>query len=182
VATLTGSKFMRTFRHSASLFLLCFSLLAASQVRADSLSYVYQFDGNTFAWVLPTNPVISPSNVVPSSSFTIPDVSFTENNGAPTVGTVDFFNSSNFGGFDLYVGNFDFLSDAEGPQLYSGPEGGPTLLTGTFSLTEFGNVGTPIGTGTLQVTPVQSIPEPSTILLLATGFAIGLVFTLLRKI
>jgi hypothetical protein len=174
---------MRTFKLlSASLFLLCFSLLAASQVRADSLSYVYQFGGNTFAWVLPTNPVISPGNFQLGGSFTIPDVSFTENNGAPTLGTVDFFNSSLLGGFDLYVGSFDFLSDAQGSQLYSGPESGPTLLAGTFFLTEFGNSGTPLGTGTLTATTVStSIPEPSTILLSAIGLAIGLVLTLLRK-
>jgi hypothetical protein len=175
-------------RSLVTLSLLCFSLVAARQARADSVDYTWQFGGNTFTWSLPTNPVISSGNVVPGLSFTIPGVSFNEN-GVPSTlpGTVDFFSTNPGndpfpGGFDLYTGNFNFLADTFGLLLYGGSEGAPTLSTGTFILTEIGPDGvTPIGTGTLTATPVSTtIPEPSTILLMAIG-VIGLAITVLRK-
>lgn len=170
---------MRTSRlFSAALLLLSFSLLAASQIRADGIdSYVYEFGGKTFTWELPTNPVTAPDDFVSGNSFTIPDLSFSEN-GVAMVGTLDFFNASSGGGFDLWIGDYFFLSDAFGPQLYTGPESAPTMLTGTFSLIDEGNGDFPIGETTLQVT---SVPEPSTLSLLAIGLAIGLAFTFLRK-
>jgi hypothetical protein len=175
-------------RSLVTLSLLCFSLVAARQARADSVDYTWQFGGNTFTWSLPTNPVISSGNVVPGLSFTIPGVSFNEN-GVPSTlpGTVDFFSTNPGndpfpGGFDLYTGNFNFLADTFGLLLYGGSEGAPTLSTGTFILTEIGPDGvTSIGTGTLTATPVSTtIPEPSTILLMAIG-VIGLAITVLRK-
>jgi hypothetical protein len=167
-----------------TLFLLCFSLLAARQVRADSIDYTYVFGSNTFTWVLPVNPVISPSNAIAGESITIPDVSFMEN-GASMVGTLDFLNSApGFdGGFDIMVSGCCLVNNT-GPQLYSGPESTPTMLTGTgITLTELGSDGvTPIGTGTLTATLVtSSVAEPSTILLVVIGLASGLALTLFRK-
>jgi hypothetical protein len=165
---------------SAALLLLSFSLLAASQIRADGMdSYVYEFGGNTFTWELPTNPVIAPDNAYLGMGFTIPDLSFSEN-GVAMVGTLDFYNTSMDGGFDLWIGGY-YFSNAYGPQLYTGPESAPTLLTGTFSLTDYGNGDSPTEGNILQVTSVSSVPEPSTFSLLAIGLAIGLVFTFLRK-
>ena len=176
------------FRSLVTLSLLCFSLVAARQACADSVKYSWSFGGNTFTWSLPTNPVISSENVVAGLSFTIPGVSFSENGGAPMTGTVDFFSSSpandpNPGGFDLYTGDFNFLANTFGSQLYSGSEGAPTLGAGVFTLSEIGPDGfTPIGTGTLTATLVTSaVPEPPTILLLAVGLVIGLAVTVLRK-
>ena len=168
--------------------LLCFSLLSAQQARADTIDYMWQFGGTTLTWSLPTNPVILPGNSMDTLSFTIPGVSFKENGVLSSLpGTVDFFSMSPVfdpfpGGFDLYTGNFNFLADAFGQQLYTGPESAPTLKSGTFTLTELNSDGNPVGDGTLTATLVStSVPEPSTVLLSAIGLAIGLALTVLRK-
>jgi hypothetical protein len=167
---------------SAALLLLTFSLIAASQIRADGTpsgitSYEYEFDGNNFTWELPTNPVITSNNATPGMYFTISDLSFSEN-GVAMIGTIDFYNTSMLGGFDLLSGG-SYLCDADGPQLYTGPESAPTLLGGNFSLYDFGN-GNPatFGNTTLAAT---TVPEPSTLSFVAVGLAMGLALTILRK-
>jgi PEP-CTERM motif len=92
-------------------------------------------------------------------------------------GTLDFYNVSDAGGFDLFPGA-DLLINAFGPQLYTGTEDAPTFLTGTFSLTDYASVDGQAFGGTLNVT---SVPEPSTLSLLAVGVAIGLASFLFRK-
>jgi len=173
------------FRGIVTLSLLCFSLLSAHEARADMVDYMWQFGGNTFTWSLPANPVILPGNSVPGLSFTITGLSVT---GVSLPATMDFFstapgNAPFLGGFDLYTGNFNFIADTFGTQLYSGSEGAPTLKTGTFTLTTIGADGiTPDGDGKLTATLVSTaVPEPSTILLSAVGLVIGLALTVLRK-
>jgi hypothetical protein len=163
---------------SALLLLLSFSLLAASQVRADGINYSYTSGGNTFTWTLPTNPVVAPGNGHLGEGFTLPGVSFLEN-GTPMIGTLDFFNSASVfgGGFDLHNG-LGYLINAFGPQLYIPPETAPTMTMslGTFSFVDYGsdvNGTSPPSVTQLQVT---SVPEPSTLSLLAIGLAIGLLF------
>lgn len=163
---------------SAALLVVCFSLIASRQVRADGTTdYVYQADGNTFTWDLPTNPVNAPNNIYSGEGFLISDLSFTEN-GAAMVGTLDFYNNSCGGGFDLWVGNYSFLSNAYGSQLYTGLENAPTMLPGTFSLTDYGNGSGSAYGGTLEVIPT---PEPSALYMLAIGLALMLGLALLRK-
>ena len=189
------------FRSLVTLSLLCFSLVAAGQVRADSVSYTYTVGSDIFTWTLPLNPVIAPSNAVcgmPSSlcTFTIPGASFTLQIGSamPTTmtGTFDFADGSLDGGFDLYTGaapsgNPAFLIDNFGTVLFTGPVTAPTLsaFPSGISLTEYGvgDSSNPDAVGTLTATVVSTTPtpEPSTLLLLATGLAIGLAITVLRK-
>ena len=160
----------------ATVALLVSSLLYASPLRADgTLDYTYQANGNTFTWELAANPVLSSGNVIPGDLFTIPDLTYTEN-GASEVATLDFYNASAGGGFDLWIGD-DFLINAYGGQLYSGLEGSPTMLTGTFPLSDLLNGCTPVD-GTLTVT---SVPEPSALLLLATGLLTIFGMVSLRK-
>jgi hypothetical protein len=80
-----------------------------------------------------------------------------------------FFNSSDLGGLNSV---FDALPDLGGPQLYSGNESDPTLLTGVFCLYD-------LETGasyTLTANAVtSSVPEPTTTLMLVVGlFAVGM--------
>jgi len=170
---------MRTCKlFSAALLFLSFSLLFVSQCRGDGTTdYVYQAGGNTFTWDVPTNPVNAPSNVYSGDGFIIPDLSFSEN-GVAMVGTLDFYNTSAGGGFDLWVGDYSFLSNAYGSQLYTGLESAPTLLTGTFSLIDYGNGNCPPYAGTLEVV---STPEPSTLYMFGIGLAMILGFAFLRK-
>ena len=60
---------MRTYRLFSAALLLSFSLLAASQIRADEINYLYTSAGNTFTWTLPTNPVIAPADVTAPIEF-----------------------------------------------------------------------------------------------------------------
>ena len=175
---------MRIYKlFSAALLLLSFSLLAASQIRADEINYSYTSAGNTFTWTLPTNPVIAPADVHTPDGFTIPNVSFSEN-GVPMVGTFDFFSIDTPGGFDLFGGGVDLLINAFGDQVYSGPLSAPTMLTGGFGTFEdFGSdtTGSTSNPGTLEATSASPVPEPSTFSLWAIGLAIGLALTFVRS-
>src|SRR5579862_8663549 len=51
--------------------------------------------------------------------------------GVSMADTIVYFNSSDLGGLNSV---FDALPDLGGPQLYSGSESDPTLLTGVFNL------------------------------------------------
>ena len=184
------------FRSLVALSLLCFSVLSARQVRADSVSYTYTVGNDTFKWSLPASPVIAPGNAVcglPSSmcSFTLPGQSFTLQIGTgtptPMTGTLDFFDLSLKGGFDLFLGSAPsgtppFLIDNAGQVLFSGSVFAPTMsaFPSGVSLVEFNDSSNPNLTGMLTST-VISTPEPSIIFLLVSGLAFGLTLTVLRK-
>ena len=85
---------------SFTLFVLCFSLLAARQARADTINYVYQVGSDTFKWALPTMPSAVSTCGSGMCSFQIAGLPFTQNGGMMT-GTFDFFDTSNSAGFDL---------------------------------------------------------------------------------
>jgi hypothetical protein len=75
--------------------------------------------------------------------------------------TIVFFNSSDFGGLNSV---FDALPDLGGPQLYSGNESDPTLLTGVFSLYDLET-----GASYTLTANAVSAPEPATVLMLVAG-------------
>lgn len=162
----------------ATLALIFLTLVPPTQVRADSLDYVYQVGDNTLTWQLPSTPTI-PSGDVYGTAFTIPDVFVTENGGTTVDATLTFYSPASGGGFDLYIGDFFYLGNAFGPQIYSGPESNPTLLTGTYLFNDIGNGDGSISCqGDLQVT---SVPEPSALSLLVIGLFVGLGFYSLRR-
>src|ERR1700693_2013407 len=78
-----------------------------------------------------------------------------------------FFNSSDLGGLNSV---FDALPDLGGPQLYSGNESDPTLLTGVFCLYDVET-----GASYTLTAVTSSVPEPTTTLMLVVGlFAVGM--------
>ena len=76
-----------------------------------------------------------------------------------SLATHQFFELSQSGGYDNFAG----------PQLFSGPTSSPTFLTGTFALT-LGSTG-PAAQLVVTDTSLAVAPEPSSMLLLATGLA-----------
>ncbi len=81
---------------------------------------------------------------------------------------VSFFRGP-FGGILVSEG-FDYLFDAEGPQLYSGAEAAPTFLTGTYALSGLSTRGDFILT---IADAAAAVPEPASWTLMLSGFAIA---------
>ena len=139
-------------------------------------------DGITFSVPLP----LVGGNIT-AHDFFIPFIYQANVDGKPRTGELDLFDSSFGGGFTFIYfhpgGQTNIYTS--GPQLFSGPITNPTILTGTFYLTEHFNFdGQPIEwVDTLTITqspPSPSAPEPSTILLLTTG-SLGLVSAIRRR-
>ena len=161
--------------------IISLGLIPATQVRADSLdSFVYQFGGNTFTWELPSSPSVAPDNAYSGVVFTLDDVSVSKNGGPAVLGTMDFWSTLCAGGVDFYVGNYSYLFNTTGPQLYSGSVNSPTFRTGTFtSLVDYGNGFVGVPGGTLKVS--TAVPEPSALLLLAIGLILALALSVVLK-
>ena len=86
-----------------------------------------------------------------------------------------FYNSAIGGGIGIFPSAFVTTAYASGPQIYGGNENAPTFAPGTFSLAD-GTAQTPmLGTYTLTIKNLSTVPEPSVTILLAIGLlAIGL--------
>jgi hypothetical protein len=168
---------MRASKLFSIALLVAFTMLGATQVRADSVNYSYTAGTNTFTWVLPTNP--TPDSYDIGLGFALNNISFSETGSGGTTtgtGTMDFFNGANGGGFDLWVGSYNYLINTYGPQLYSGPESAPTMLAGPFTVVvDYGDgTGPPVSGSSGNA---MSVPEPGTLPLLAIGLAIALAFS-----
>lgn len=146
------------------------SFVATAPAQAATLQYSLTGDYSG-SWLLDSNPV--PDDGEDGLNFIIWDVT-----GFPdaVLGIADltFWNGSALGGLtieDFWGGSV--LLDATGPQLYSGPEASPTLLTGSFDLEGIND--SEGSFFTLTVTELSgAIPEPSTWAVLVLGFgAIG---------
>lgn len=109
-------------------------------------------------------PAGSPTNVsVISGEYKLNDVAVPQ-----TLLSVNFYNSSNGGLFDL-----DFSTDLIG--LYGTDIGSSgTVTPGTFSATLYDTQGGPTGSGTVTVTADATsggVPEPASLALLGAGLA-----------
>jgi hypothetical protein len=145
-----------------------FSFFSPSRANADDI-FSFQLGGATatYTWELPASPTIPPSDAT-EFSFVIPNLTYSVNGVVTTLfpNHFDFLTTSDGGGFAL-INTLDpsfglhVAVDEFGPQLFEGSTSAPTFLPGTYMLTSAKN-----GPGTLTIT---SVPEPSDLLLIASG-------------
>ena len=147
-----------------TLFLLPLLVVAiSSTAHADTVD-VFTVN-NTITFSVPVPP---PGGAFSVDDFKDPSV-LADINGHNAEGSLDLFSSTAGGGFDLtylFPGGQEQIA-ASGAQLFFGTTADPTILTGTYNLND--RTG---GTDTLviaQQPPSNSMPEPPTLLLLATG-------------
>lgn len=147
-----------------------FLLVSAASAKADQiLDYTLTADTSSTplaTWDMSQTP--TPSCPPPGPCY-LSGVYFAENvnisiDGAPAIpDTLVFFNS--FTGLALNDINMD-IPEFLGDQLYTMDESAPTMSTGSFALVDDGTTGV---AGTKYTLKVSTVPEPSSLLLLATG-------------
>jgi hypothetical protein len=169
---------IRTIRVVGLLAILL--LLSSSNVKADGggvLDYTLTLNGSSTplaTWQMDAQPTPScpASPCFESGIFFAENVEISIDGAAPVSDTLVFFNVTGpTAPVDLNDINF-LIPEFDGPQLYMNDESAPTMLTGTFTLTDDGTNG---GTaGAMYTLDVVTAPEPASLLLLGTGlFALG---------
>jgi len=147
-------------------------LVSAAGARADeTLDYKLTEQGSSTplaTWQMsetPTPTCPPPGPCFVSGEYFAVNVDLSIEGGPATPDTLVFFNSllTNVDLNDLNLLIPEFLGD----QLYMNDESAPTMKTGSFTLTDDGTNGVSGAVYTLDVT---AVPEPSSFLLLATGF------------
>lgn len=157
--------------------LLAFGIIASTPAVAVPLQYTLSgtdLDGTIeFAsFRIDSTPPVLPNNIGLGEGFRLKFIQGTFRYGAQlsNLQDVQFFSADAGGGFINLdpadkTGTSSFLS-LLGPQLYSGTEAAPTLLTGNFTLFDaFSNA--PISLS------VAAVPEPATWAMLVVGFGIA---------
>ncbi len=140
-------------------------VMSAGRASADTL-LTYTFTGATSAtFELPVNPTVT--NGMLGVAFEVTPINLMIN-GVASNDFLVFYNAAFGGAFGAFSSGSSFDLSLAGPQLYSGPETSPTMLTIAtgMPLTNFMG-GTPAGTITTG-TPTGT-PEPSGLALLAAG-------------
>jgi hypothetical protein len=148
----------RTLKLGALLAIV--TIFAALPAKADSgatLDYTLSGGPVSASWTMSQDP--TPFFVEDGTVFAVNSTDLIVG-GLPVDDIICFFNLSDWGG----VNSVTYLPDLVGAQLYSGPEASPTMLTGTFYLTDE-------QTGNCYTLNVTNAPEPMTWLLLASGLA-----------
>jgi hypothetical protein len=130
----------------------------------------------SFSFTVDTNPAVF--GVLPGDYFSAPFTGFTYSlNGsslAITPANIEFFSLGDEGLFNICMISTSCNSGFyfQGPQMYTGSESTPTMLSGRFTSTALA-INTGAGYVTQPNTTVQavdsSVPEPSTFLTLVAG-------------
>ena len=158
---------MRRYLITSCLVLAVFTLILATQAKADSIDdFTYQAGGNTYTWQLPSSPALSPDSFLTGVVFGITDIAYSENDIPQNPAALNFFSLNLGGGLslgDLIQGIFPI--SASDFQVYGGTEDAPTFLTGTFGLTDYASD----ANGLPATLTITAVPEPSSLMLLATG-------------
>lgn len=134
---------------------------------------VLNFDitGNGTARFTLDTSIVKPM-FVNNTGITYTNVSGTYN-GVTASRSVQFFNSTNYGGF-----NVGFVGQGTGPVLYTGSTADPVFNLGTFQLQPFG-FGVKGGYTVTIAAVAAAVPEPATWAMMILGF--GLVGYAVRR-
>lgn len=140
------------------------AFIASAPVEA--ATFAYSLTGDYSAnWVLNSNPATF--NVQIGQIFRVADALGTFQDIAGPGATLIFYSSSEFGGIGIEGDRL--VLDTTGPQLYSGPESSPTMLTGRFLLmNETGRLAY-----TLTVSDLSAVPEVGTWSMMIIGFGLA---------
>src|SRR5438132_7655959 len=93
---------MRRYLITSCLVLAVFTLMLATQAKADSIdNFIYQAGGNTYTWQLPSSPTISPDSFLPCLAFAITDVNYSENDIPQDPAALNFLSLTFGGGLSL---------------------------------------------------------------------------------
>jgi hypothetical protein len=135
--------------------------MAATAAWADTIQVTLTNSGHAIGLNVPSNP--TPDYVGPYF-FTLNDVPFTLDGTPELARIVNFFDESGGGGIGICDYTNCPLVDLFGPQLFSGPLNGPSLIPGSYVLTNAGDSFLP---GDFET--VATVPEPASLVLLAAG-------------
>jgi hypothetical protein len=165
------------------LVLLCSALFVGVGVAsADTLEFTLDkglVPVAAFDLTVNSSGVLTPSTSDLNFGFVVQPTNLTVNGAAAPTDFLAFYNGNPTvgGGFAIFVSAFSMPVYASGPQIYGGNENTPTFAPGTFSLADGTAAKPAIGTYSLTIKDLSTVPtpEPSVTILLAIGLlAVGL--------
>lgn len=152
-----------------ALVAMAIATCATAAAKANTLDFTLTGNGTDITFSLNASPtVLSSSN---SDGDFVFDNVLLDVNGHENITDVAFFTNAFGGGLEAGSGNND-LFNLFGAQLFTGSLNAPTFQTGTFALESKNNGGGPCNESGFTLTiadPSAVTPEPSSVLLLATG-------------